>query len=208
MRPDCQTVARDRGDLAGAETCAASRGHQGCTESVFCPLRSLFAKWELWGIPLRERRLLQTDLLGTAFLEPRAALSAMRERLAVGTQPLVVLAGKCGAGKTVAATWALSRRGGRYVTAFEFAGIELDRAALKAAPVLVIDQLGVEPIGQTAWSLSHLLDVVDVRYAALKLTVLCTNMTREELDRRYGPIFARRLRDDGLFVRVGHEVVA
>jgi hypothetical protein len=208
MNCDCQTIARDRGDLAGAETCAAAREHLGCSETVFCPVRRLFEKWERWGIPLRERRLLQADLLGTKLLEPRAALRAVREALTVGDRALVVLAGKCGAGKTVAASWALSRRGGLYTRACEFTRIGFDMDAMVKANVLVIDQLGTEPMTQSEWALGQFLDVIDARYAALRLTVLCANMSRESLEKRYTQPFARRLRDDGVFVRVGHEVIA
>lgn len=204
-------MAREHGDAVAAEACSAEHANAHCQErAAFCPLYRLMAEWSRWSIPEREKRLLRDDLLGTKPLSPRLALRAMKARLAgitgpegvKGTEALIMLGGKVGVGKTVAATWALSRRGGRYVTAGEFAGIGLDIAEIKRVNVLVIDQLGTEPIGGSEWSLGKFLDVVDSRYANLRLTVLCTNMLREELEPRYSKILTRRLNDDGIFIRL------
>lgn len=212
MSQECKRLARENGDLAALERCTAEAEHTRCDErTAFCPLYRTMARWEQWGIPVRERALLKDDILGVKPLSPRVALTVMRSRVARkagpvglrGTEALVVLAGKCGVGKTLAATWALSRMSGRYVTACEFAGISLDLAALKRASALVIDQLGTEPIGASEWALGNLLDVIDSRYANLRLTILCTNMLRDELDTCYTNILARRLNDDGFFIRLG-----
>jgi len=212
VEADCKRLARERGNLVAVEFCVAEKCQSQCEErSAFCPLYLLMKQWKQWGIPEREHGLLMDDLLGKKPLAPWAGLTAMRARVAKkpgagglkGTEALVVLGGKCGAGKTLAATWALSRTGGRYVTACEFTGISLDLATLKRANTLVIDQLGTEPTGESGWALGHVLDVVDVRYANLRLTVLCTNMLRETLETRYTRILGRRLHDDGVFIRLG-----
>ena len=212
MGQECKRLAREIGDFAAVKRCAAEKEHAACQErAAFCPLYRTMAKWKQWGIPERERKLLREDLLGNKLLVPRLALQAMNARIArksgpqgmKGSESLVVLAGKCREGKTVAATWALSRTGGQYVTACQFAGIGLDLATLKNGNTLVIDQLGTEPIGASEWALGQLLDVIDSRYANLRLTVLCTNMLRETLESRYTRILGRRLHDDGIFIRLG-----
>jgi hypothetical protein len=209
---ECKRIAREHGDLVALEKCSAENEHLRCDErAAFCPLYRTMAKWKSWGIPERERQLLRDDILGKKPLKPRLALQVARARLQrrsgpgglKGNETLLVLAGKCGVGKTVAGTWVLSRTGGLYVTAFEFSSVSLDRALLKRVSTLVIDQFGTEPIGETEWALGHLLDVIDCRYANLRLTILCTNMLRSELEGCYSNILKRRLDDDGIFVRLG-----
>lgn len=214
MGEECKRLAREHGDLAALERCVESKENARCEErAAFCPLYRTMARWKDWGIPERERKLLRGDLLATKPLAPWLPLKAMKARLAhkagpqgmKGTETLIVLAGKCDEGKTLAATWALSRTGGYYVTACQFAGLKLDFDALKRANTLVIDQLGTEPSSDSEWAFSHILDVVDVRYANLRLTILCSNMLRGTFETRYTNIVARRLRDDGVFIRVGGE---
>ena len=213
MNGECKRLARERGDVSAAEACAAEKHQERCRElATFCPLRRWMEGWERWGIPQRERLLLRDDLLGTKPLEARVAVRVMRARVAKqamnlggmkGSESIIVLAGKCGVGKTVAATWALSRTGGRYMHAAEFSRIGLDLPDLKRAKTLVVDQLGMESIGESGWMLSQFLDVLDARYGAMRLTVLCCNLSRPTLEGRYGPIFVRRLKDDGVYFFIG-----
>ena len=212
MLEDCKRIARETGDLAAFEYCT-SNGEQGrCQErSAFCPIYRTMRMWERWGIPERERILLKGDILGTKPLSDRLSMRVVKARVArrvgpagvKGTEALVVLAGKCDVGKTVAATWALSRTGGRYITACEFSELGLRMRELKDVNTLVIDQLGTEPIGGSEWALGTFLDVVDNRFANMRLTIVCTNMLREEFEPRYSRIFTRRLNSDGVFVRLG-----
>jgi hypothetical protein len=210
---ECKLLTRERGDVVAAEACSGERHHEHCQElAAFCPLRRWIERWERWGIPQRERRLLRDDLLGSKLLESRVAVRVMKARIAgqamslggmKGSESIIVLAGRCGVGKTVAATWALSRTGGRYLNAAEFSRIGVDLSDLKRANTLVVDQLGMESIGESGWMLSQFLDVLDARYGAMRLTVLCCNLSRPTLEGRYGPIFVRRLKDDGVYFFIG-----
>lgn len=198
---DCAAVAMQSGDLAAAEACGASELHRHCDEYALCPMRRVFANWKEWGIPELERGLLRADLLRIKPLENRPALTAMRGHVHSGKR-LVVLSGKTRAGKTVAATWALSRLGGRYVRACDLTRMDFDMAPPIKANALVIDQLGFEPIGKTDWALGQFLDVIDARYAASRLTILCANMTLQTIETRYRKAFMGRLREGGVFVPV------
>lgn len=196
---NCSGLAMDRGNLAASEICAKWKWHRECQEMTLCPMRGLFQQWKDWGIPELERRLLRDDLLGASPLDGRPALAEMRALLSAG-KVLVVLSGRTRIGKTVAATWALSRRGGRYVRACDLTRIDCEMAPLLRANTLVVDQVGFEPIGKTEWALGQFLDVIDSRYASERLTILCANLTRVDLEKRYGKAFSGRLREGGRFV--------
>jgi hypothetical protein len=210
MSFSCRSFARECGDLAAVERCVAEKIREGCGDrgNPFCPSSRLFKAWKRYGIEEREWKLLRDDLLGIARLDDRLPMRAMRSRVngkpadggMKGNEALVVLGGQCGAGKTLAASWGLSRTGGKYITACDLSGIDIDLGGLLAARTLVIDQLGTESSSESGWWMSRFLNVVDRRYAANRLTVLIGNLYRKDFDNDYGPPFARRLRDNGVFV--------
>lgn len=215
MATYCHHLAHERGEIAAAEGCSAERMYEHCDElRTLCPLHRWIERWERWGIPQRERNLLRDDLLGVKALRDTTVLQIMRARLAnkagkfigtttKGSESIIVLAGKCGVGKTVAATWALSRTGGAYIDSGKFSVYGTNLSELKRTRTLVVDQVGIEAFDENGCMLSQFLDVINARYSEMRMTVLCCNLGRPSLEARYGPIFARRLRDDGVYFFIG-----
>ena len=214
----CQTAVPSPTACESANTCEFA-GYANV-----CPLRG-----HLWnvdateerliaaGVPLQERRLLLAHARGVAALRPTWAISAIKAWVAGdrrefdvapakgivrGDERLVVLAGPPGVGKTLAACYALARRGGVYVRAYAFAsvdGVNLD--AVKAQRrVVVIDQLDFDGAGVPPYAAQQLRDVIDARYAEVRPTILCANMPRPEFDRIFGATMADRLAGGGTWI--------
>lgn len=142
-----------------------------------------------------------------AFKATRALLAAP------GDRPFLVLAGAVGVGKTCGATLALLDYAAEradvwrpsqvpcFWNAAEVAlGALLGKAAEEKlaraveAPVLVIEDLGLESIvGAELW-LSMLSVVVDARYRKEAITIITTNLTMQALRERYKERIADRLR--------------
>ena len=139
---------------------------------------------------------------------------------------LLVLSGKPGAGKTVAATrwilehveadenWtgpgtavALRGRPPIFVTAVRLA--RWDRyeqeqmAKLLLAPRLVIDDLGVEYMDKNGFYASLLDEVVNERYAGSRPTVMTTNLDAAAFATRYDERIMGRIRETGRFFGCG-----
>lgn len=134
-----------------------------------------------------------------------------------GRKTLLVLAGGTGCGKTVAAcvgldSWVIVengtvRRVGRFVKS-----IDLVRAGtfdgdfwddLAEASMLVIDDLGTEPLDEKGWALANLAALIDQRYDANRKTILTTNLDVARFKARYcndGGRLADRIREAGAFV--------
>ena len=216
-----------RDDEAAASACEAVRAFDACEfakEPPCCPRRRLLDAYDSVRdrlvkarVPEREARLLRDAAARRQPLQETDALRVVRallkrQRLVVDLAGgisqtldadvvLIVLGGPRGVGKTVAACYALAREGGMYTTAYGFmraGGIDLDEA--KAARVLVVDQLGRENIGASDFGLSQLEEVLDARYAALRLTVLACNLERAQFVERYQGIIEDRLVGGGAFV--------
>ena len=58
-------------------------------------------------------------------------------------------------------------------------------------PLLVLDDLGAEKT--TEWSITTLLLIIDGRYSRCRPTIITTNLTLEEIDKRISPRVASRL---------------
>lgn len=142
------------------------------------------------------------------------ALAATRAWLSDPKQWALVLRGDVGTGKTVAACWALKtvakqaetvafRRGGEIVrlSGFDEGARELSR--LKAAGLLVIDDIGAEQL--TDWGRSLLSELLDTRCEGRLRTVLTANPTWDELVKRLGSRIVDRLRDGGRVVELSGE---
>lgn len=141
------------------------------------------------------------------------AVQAVR-RMATEKRSVCLLAGGVGAGKTVAAVAAMAERvlldvddvqPALFVRAAECARMGLYDADSKRrlqqmleAGVLVVDDMGVEFLGEGSIWRSLLEEVLDVRYGDMLPTVLTTNMDWAGFSARYGARVADRIRHSGL----------
>ena len=139
-------------------------------------------------------------------LAPTAGVQAV-ERWLGDDLPFLVLGGNVGTGKTVAAAYAVSKRGGLFRKASQITRMsQYDAEAwdrLYRAGLLVIDDLGTEPLDQGGWGMSALLDLFDRRYDDRARTVITTNLTADALKARYssdGGRFADRLRETARWI--------
>lgn len=116
---------------------------------------------------------------------------------------VLVIAGPVGCGKTTAAAWGVAWHGGRFVKA-----IELLRAGLypsdpgfwprlQGAKLLAVDDLGTEPLDAKGFGLAAISDLMDQRYDGARKTIVTTNLTPDELRRRFGERMWRRLAEVG-----------
>lgn len=134
--------------------------------------------------------------------EQTDALRMVRQWLA-GRIPVLVLLSDPGLGKTVSAAWALTRHAGLYQKANELARLRssfepADQDAWKRylrSGLLVVDELGVEDRGAK----EMLGAVIDARQRPSRRTLLLSNLSRVELERRYDARMLDRLRAIGVF---------
>ncbi len=214
-------------DRPGSLACSAARAFETCNwldVRDVCPRARIdlaygmaMDRMQRGGVEAREHELIAADLQrrkrvpldDTAALRVvRAVLSGNGESVPLSPpvavrkrEVLIALGGPRGVGKTVAACYAIAVKGGRYLTAYQFARPGLDIDEIKAlSGVVVIDQLGRENVGQSAFGLASLEEVIDSRYAGMRTTILCANMTREQFEPRYQGILADRLSGGGLWV--------
>jgi hypothetical protein len=105
---------------------------------------------------------------------------------------ILVLAGKVDTGKTVAAAWGAAWGLGRFVKA-----IDLVRAGLYPADpfywprlhgerLLVMDDLGAEPLDPKGFGLAAISSLIDQRYDGARKTIITTNYSLEAFRDRYG----------------------
>jgi DNA replication protein DnaC len=176
--------------------------------------RVLERAWETAGIEPRVIRVLREP-------RPTTALRHVREFMADEHHTILLLAGSPGNGKTVAACSALvgAVRGdysmqadhiGRFVKAIDLVRAGTFDAAfwsgLRETPVLVIDDLGAEPLDEKGWALANLASLLDSRYDAEAKTILTMNLTPARFHARYcandgGRLFDR-IREVGTTVQI------
>lgn len=137
---------------------------------------------------------------------------------------VIVLGGVFGIGKSAAAAlwlYLLARESSEakrssphrmpecWVSAAKFARLDMSKGGAAAIdayarmPVLVLDDLGAEHLGQGGWFLSQLGDLVNERQANGRRTLITTNLGRDSFIERYGDRIAERIRDGGMFTIVG-----
>ena len=144
-----------------------------------------------------------------AGVRPTACVEAVRAFVA-SQLSILVLAGGVGSGKTVAACEAVERAGLAGSSLFVKA-LDLVRAGtfdedfwreVRTAKLLVVDDLGVEPLDEKGWALANLLALIDARYDDATKTILTTNLDADRFLARYGADGGRlrdRMREAGQF---------
>jgi len=140
--------------------------------------------------------------------EDRDALRAVREWLEE-TTTFLFLTGDINVGKTFAASWAVSRRGGLFRKARDILALsQYDGEAWNAlyhAPFLAIDDLGAEALDGKDWGAAALRGLIDRRYDDEARTIVTLNIELETMRERYGQdggrLF-RRLKEAGKWVEI------
>ena len=116
------------------------------------------------------------------------ALLAVRDWLAESLT-ILILTGVPDRGKTVAACEALDKRGGRFVKA-----IELVRRgmfdndfwdAIYAAPIVVVDDLGTEPLDDKGYALANVQALIDRAYDGAPRLIVTANLSLATLRDKY-----------------------
>lgn len=140
----------------------------------------------------------------------RELAKALKRPLPHGARSrIVLLGGGIGTGKTVAAGWRLAETGyGRFVKATYYAAIDLSndgqskRDAIKATRFLVVDDLGQEP-PQLGWRMA---DLLDTRYDGSGTTIITSNLSDDEIGKRYGAQLIERINERGGYVACAEKV--
>lgn len=151
---------------------------------------------KLSGVPGDVRRVL------TTCFEPTECTQAVDSWLASGKR-LLLLAGTFGTGKSVAAGYAIQRRPGRWMHASEIAKAaqfhhEDRMAELRAARLLVIDDLGSEFNDASGWGRAALASLLLTRYEDGLATVMTTNLDGKTWKAYADPRILDRLAGDGM----------
>jgi DNA replication protein DnaC len=125
-----------------------------------------------------------------------AALDAVRAFMGTEDKTVLLLAGDVGRGKSFAAAWAVDTYGGRFIEANDVIAASIydqagqDRYMLPS--LLVVDELGMEPLDQGGWGESKFYDLLNGRIQNLRRTILVTNLGLSAFVARYPDA---RLRD-------------
>lgn len=138
----------------------------------------------------------------------------------------LVLGGSFGIGKSMAAAlwlWLMAKESAEakrssphrgtecWLSAAKFARLDLSKGGAAAIdayarmPVLVLDDLGAEHLGQSGWFLSQLGDLLNERQANSRRTLITTNLSGDAFKIRYEERIAERIRDGGMFTIVKGE---
>lgn len=125
---------------------------------------------------------------------------------------LLVLSGKAGCGKTVAATWLASELApyrARFGCAAEFATSsryqEETRERWFTADCLVLDDLGMEFADNKGSFAVDLDSLINTYYADRRKLIITTNCTASDFKARYGERISDRVREAGEFIWCGGE---
>jgi hypothetical protein len=207
-----ETAADDNDPAFLAKRAAASAAIEAEDEAAKVSNRE--ATWSARGVPVRCWPMLHASakgeaggpLLTTALQAVGPFLSAIDKAL------IMILAGGTGTGKTVAASWGVAFHSGRMVKALDIikAGLFDQPAGSEEwgrARLLVIDDLGMEPIDPKGYGYAAIYDLMDRRYDANRKTLITTNLTQAEFRERYGTGTGARLwdrvREVGRWVDIG-----
>lgn len=164
----------------------------------------------------REASLLKLEVSGA----PTRAIAAWKEGLGEtpavqavrdwleGDKTFLLLMGGVGCGKTVAATEAVAKLGGAFVSAADVSRLGLYGAdslgmmsRMESTRLLVLDDLGAEYLTDV-WKV-QLDGVINARYGKRARTLLTSNLTPEVFRERYDIRIADRINHDGVVFRCG-----
>lgn len=160
----------------------------------------LLRQYAASGIPAKDH-----DRIADGALDDTSALKWVRkwwhEQIVI---LILVLTGDYGVGKTTAAGWlAAQERGSIFITADALGRVDrYDNKAverLERAPLLVIDELGVEYLDAAGSYLAKLHALLNERYAHCRRTVITTNLPPEPWIARYGGRLGDRMLESGTF---------
>ncbi len=135
--------------------------------------------------------------------ETRPCLAGMAAIHAAKDPPwLVVISGRVGCGKTVAAAWWAIRQAPivEFVSATEYlqaSRYDGSRARWRLAEALVLDDIGTEYLDERGSALVDLTDLVNEFYSRKRSLVMTTNLEAEAFKARYGDRVADRIREIG-----------
>lgn len=175
-------------------------------------MRASVAKLERSGVGPR-------SLAAADGAEDTEALLAVKAWLADSSKTWLVLCGTKGAGKTVAATWAVREAiktgsDGAFrrmtevlkLSGFDSGASEFD--FLKRVDMLVLDDAGTETLSD--WARAQLHEIVDARHEAYRRTILTSNLmwrakgaSGEGLEQRLGERIVDRITQAGTVRQVG-----
>ena len=167
--------------------------------------------WRSRGIPERLWPMLHDgapdETVGPLAPKPSPALEAVGRFTSPSERRLVlVLAGPVDSGKTTAAAWAAAWAHGRLVKAIDLlrAGLYPDDHGfwprLYAEHLLVVDDLGTEPLDAKGFGLAAISDLIDRRYDGARKTILTTNLPGAAFRSRFGERLWRRLVEVGMWI--------
>lgn len=121
-------------------------------------------------------------------LHDTPAVVAVRDWLTT-PRTILVLTGVPDRGKTVAACHALDVRGGRFVKAIEIVRRGMFDCefwdGLYAAPLVVLDDLGTEPLDEKGYALANVQALIDRAYDGLPRLVVTANLSLDVLRAKY-----------------------
>lgn len=129
-------------------------------------------------------------------------------------KPVLLLSGATGLGKTYIAKCVMRRviersHTAAYYTAYRLfsmfhshrLGEEVDLSPIFSVPLLIIDDIGTEPMTRNV-TVEYFFDLINERNAANLHTVIVTNLTFDEIKDRYGDRIHSRLMDKNTSIKI------
>jgi hypothetical protein len=158
------------------------------------------------------RGVLEMHLCAIYDREPIECEALTHVRTFMGSpKTLLVLSAGTGTRKSGSASWALTRKAGRFVTAEECGRIAGSRDAddrhvwqmTRGTPLLVIDDLGGEYVDDKGWFVKAFNALVDYRYGSKLKTIITTNLEAARFKETYGERVTDRIREAGAWRNLG-----
>lgn len=204
--PELAAHATLAGEVASQRTSAEKPGQAARDADELAALQARFFAARLSaGFP---RRALEAADRADPSTDAMRKAAAWRQR----GGDLLVLSGKAGCGKTVAATWLASELApyrARFGCATEFATSsryhEEARERWFSAECLVLDDLGMEYADNKGSFVGDLDALINAYYADRRKLIITTNCTASDFKTRYGERIADRVREAGEFIWCGGE---
>jgi hypothetical protein len=158
------------------------------------------------------RGVLEMHLCAIYDQQPVECDALARSRsLLTSDRTLLVLSGGTGTRKSGSASWALTRKAGRFITADEIGRIAGSREGdnqriwqlTRGTPLLVIDDLGGEYVDDKGWFVKVFNSLVDYRYGSKLKTIITSNLDAKTFKNDYGERVTDRIREAGAWTNLG-----